>query len=162
MQYPGIVVANEIIKLANAQKKGITPMKLQKILYLANGISYKRNGEKLIEERFEPWEYGPVLRSVYNVYKQCKGNNITELIDENIPNDSGNGFALSSSYNVKDNDLMIINEAWNNAKNLDAFTLSAWSHNKNSPWDKAYNANPKQPYINDEDIKEYFDAFIKN
>ena len=52
--------------------------------------------------------------------------------------------------------------AWDNAKNLDAFTLSAWSHNKNSPWDKAYNATPKQVYISEQDMKAYFDQFFQN
>jgi uncharacterized phage-associated protein len=159
MQYPAIVVANEIIKLANAEKIDITPMKLQKILYLANGIYYKKRGEKLIKEKFEPWDYGPVERSVYTAYKECKGNNISEPISQ-LVHTSGFTFIPSSSINVEDEDFKIIKEAWDNSKNLSAFTLSAWSHNKNSPWDRAYNANPKPVYISDEDIKEYFERFI--
>ncbi|WP_183579537.1 Panacea domain-containing protein [Mucilaginibacter sp. X5P1] len=159
MQYPAIVVANEIIKLANSEKIDVTPMKLQKILYLANGIYYKKRGEKLIKEKFEAWDYGPVVRSVYTTYRDCKGNNISEPIDELI-HTNGFSFTLSSNINVDDNDLSIIKEAWDNAKNLSAFTLSAWSHNKNSPWDKAYNSNPKPVYISDEDIKAYFDKVI--
>ncbi len=159
MQYPAIVVANEIIKLANAENIDITPMKLQKILYLANGIQYKRKGEKLIREKFEAWNYGPVIRTVYSTYKDCKGNNINEPIDDLIYTD-GLNFIKSSSIQMEDADFNIIKEAWDNAKNLDAFTLSAWSHNKNSPWDKAFNNNPKSVYIADEDIKSYFNEFI--
>lgn len=159
MQYPAIVVANEIIKLANSEKIDITPMKLQKILYLANGIYCKKRGDKLIKEKFEAWDYGPVVRSVYATYRDCKGNNITEPINELI-HTSGFSFTLSSNINVEDEDLLIIKEAWDNAKNLSAFTLSAWSHNKNSPWDKTFNANPKPVYISDEHIKEYFDKII--
>ena len=160
MSYPAIVVANEIIKLANSEKVDITPMKLQKILYLANGLYYKRRGEKLIKEKFEAWNYGPVVRSVYAAYKDCKGNNIDEPVDE-LVHLQGLTFVKSSSIEVEDDDLKIIKEAWDNSKNLSAFTLSAWSHNKNSPWDKAFNADPKTPYILDDDIKEYFDQFIK-
>jgi len=160
MQYPAIVVANEIVKLANTEKLDITPMKLQKILYLANGIYCKRQGEKLIKEKFEAWDYGPVVRSVYTVYRDCKGNNIDQPIDDYI-NAGGYSFIKSSSITVEDNDIQVIKEAWDNAKNLSAFTLSAWSHNKNSPWEKAFNANPKQVYISDEDIQNYFNEFIK-
>jgi uncharacterized phage-associated protein len=160
MQYPAIVVANEIIKLANAEKIDITPMKLQKILYLANGIYYKKRGEKLIKEKFEAWDYGPVVRSVYATYRECKGDNINEPIDELI-HTKGFSFALASSINVEDGDFEIIKEAWDNAKNLSAFTLSAWSHNKNSPWEKAFNANPKQVYISDGEIQNYFNQFIQ-
>lgn len=159
MPYPAIVVANEIVKLANAEKIDITPMKLQKILYLANGIYFKRKGEKLIKEKFEPWEYGPVVKSVYNVYRECGGNNINSPIDQFIATGS-DSFIPASKIHVANEDLEIIKEAWDNAKNLSAFTLSAWSHNKNSPWDKAYSADPRPDYISDDDIKEYFDRVI--
>jgi uncharacterized phage-associated protein len=159
MQYPAIVVANEIIKLAKAQEIPLTPMKLQKILYLANGISYKRFNDKLIKERFEAWDYGPVVPSVYNNFKMYGSNDIKDPSDEILYAD-GNKYIYASSISVDDDSLKVIREAWDSAKNLDAFTLSAWSHNKNSPWDKAYNAKPKEPYISDEEIKKYFDAFI--
>jgi uncharacterized phage-associated protein len=159
MEYPALVIANEIIKLANSEKIDISPMKLQKILYLANGIYVKKTGEKLIKDKFEPWDYGPVVRSVYATYRECGGNNIKEPVDELI-SVGGYNLASSSSFLVDDEALGVIKEAWNAAKNLNAFTLSAWSHNKNSPWDKAYNANPKPPYISDEDIREYFTKIL--
>lgn len=161
MKYPAVVVANEIIKLANAQDIPVSPMKLQKILYLANGIAWKRLGDKLINERFEAWNYGPVVSSVYNSFKTYRGNDIKEPYNDLI---HANGFSFihPSSITVDDKSLSIIREAWDNAKNLDAFTLSAWSHNKNSPWDKAFNAKPKEPYISDNDIKSYFNDFIPN
>lgn len=160
MAYPAIVIANEIIKLAQAEDIPVTPMKLQKILYLANGIAYKRSGNKLVNERFEAWDYGPVIRNVYAIYRDFKGECINEPIDE-LVHTTGFNFALASSFKVEDNDLKIIKEAWDNSKNLDAFTLSAWSHNKNSPWDKAYNADPRQVYISEDETKEYFLNFIK-
>jgi uncharacterized phage-associated protein len=166
MQYPAVVVANEIIKLANAENHEITPLKLQKILYLANGISYKRRHSKLVDESFEAWEYGPVVRSVYELYKNFKGNNITAPQNGTVqvPSVSGNqySFVPSSTVKVNNDDLAVIKEAWNSAKDLDAYTLSAWSHNNNSPWDKAYNATPRQVYISDADIQSYFDQFIQD
>jgi uncharacterized phage-associated protein len=161
MPYPAIVISNELVKLANAEKIDITPMKLQKILYLANGISLKRRNQKLINEKFEAWDYGPVVRSVYTAFKDFGANRITEPYDELI---STGGYSTTSpsSFVIDDQDLSIIKEAWDNSKNLSAFTLSAWSHNKQSPWDKTYNASPRLVYISDEDITEYFNRVIPN
>jgi len=159
MPYPAIVIANELIKLATAEKIEITPMKLQKILYLANGISVKKRHQKLINEKFEAWEFGPVIKSVYAAFKNCGANSIKDTYDELIPT-TGYTFVSPTSFNVESADLAIIKEAWDNTKNLSAFTLSAWSHNKQSPWDKAYNANPREAYISDEEISEYFNRVI--
>jgi uncharacterized phage-associated protein len=146
MSYPAITIANELIKLSLSEEIPVTPMKLQKMIYLANGISYKRKGKKLIDERFEAWDYGPVVESVYHEFKVFK---------------DGETFN-SSAVNVADDDLQIIKEAWDNAKNLDGITLSKWSHNHSSPWDKAFHAQPKAVYISDNEIKEYFENFIKD
>lgn len=159
MQYPAIVIANEIIKLANTQQIPVSPMKLQKILYLANGIAFKRLGDKLINEHFEAWDYGPVIRNVYDSFKNFRGDDINKINNDPV-NNHGYTFVSPSAITVDSNSLNVIREAWDSAKNLTAFTLSAWSHNKNSPWDKAFHADPKELYISDEDIKSYFNGFI--
>lgn len=160
MSYPAIVIANEIINLASRDKIGITPMKLQKILYLANGISLKRKNEKLIHESFEAWEYGPVVPSVYYIYKEHRGDNIVETKDEVVQSGQYSS-TPASSIKLAPEDALIVKDAWDNAKKLSAFTLSAWSHNENSPWDKAYHGEPKQKYISEQEMRTYFDDFIK-
>ncbi len=157
---PAVVTANEIVKLAKAQDFPISQLKLQKILYLANGISWKRQDQKLINERFEAWPLGPVVQNVYDAFKIYKGNEIKAPSNERIL--VGNSMVLPSSVNIDDNSLSAINEAWESAKNLDPFVLSAWSHNTGSPWDKAYNGIPKRVYISDDDIKTYFNSFIND
>ena len=42
----------------------LTPLKLQKILYYAQGWSYVWDGVPLFEEEFEAWQYGPVNRQI--------------------------------------------------------------------------------------------------
>jgi len=161
MSYPAITVANELIKLSLSEEIPVTPMKLQKMLYLANGISYKRKGKKLIDERFEAWDYGPVVENVYHEFKEYRGDPIPG--PKNVPVFKDGGSVVNSSaISVTDEDLQLIKEAWDNAKNLDGLTLSKWSHNQNSPWDKAFHSQPKSVYIADHDIKEYFENFIKD
>jgi uncharacterized phage-associated protein len=61
--YPIEAIANSI--LDECEKRGIrlTPMKLQKLLYLAHGYYVAITGQPLIDEDFEAWKYGPVAPS---------------------------------------------------------------------------------------------------
>jgi uncharacterized phage-associated protein len=43
-------------------------LKLQKLLYFAQGVSFCMNDEELFEEQFEAWVHGPVVPSVYRRY----------------------------------------------------------------------------------------------
>ena len=44
-------------------------LKLQKLLYFTQGISFCMNDEEFFEEQFEAWVHGPVIPSVYHQYK---------------------------------------------------------------------------------------------
>ena len=60
------------------------PLKLQKLLYLAQGYSYAFYDEPLFEEDMASWVHGPVVESVYHEYKDFKFNPISinyELIE---------------------------------------------------------------------------------
>ena len=60
----------------------ITHLKLQKILYYAQADYLVENkGIPLFEEPIEAWQYGPVVRSVYDKYKQFGRNPISMLIE---------------------------------------------------------------------------------
>ena len=52
------------------------PLKLQKLLYLAQGYSYAFYDEPSFEEDMEAWVHGPVVTSVYHEYKDYKFNPI--------------------------------------------------------------------------------------
>ena len=57
-----IDVANELIRVAHENGKSISNMKLQKLLYLAQGIHLAlENGAPLFEDTIEAWKYGPVV-----------------------------------------------------------------------------------------------------
>lgn len=54
----------------------ITNLKLQKLLYYAQGVYSALTGEFLFEEDFVAWEHGPVIESLYHEYKGYGGNPI--------------------------------------------------------------------------------------
>ncbi len=51
-------------------------LKLQKLLYFAQGISYCMNDEELFSEQLEAWVHGPVVPSVYRQYRDYGYNPI--------------------------------------------------------------------------------------
>jgi uncharacterized phage-associated protein len=59
----------------------ITPLKLQKLLYYAEGYSLALRGEPLFREPIMAWRYGPVVRSVYKTYEFAGRNSIPCLAD---------------------------------------------------------------------------------
>ena len=73
MAYKGKSIANAFISLAGSD--GIDPLKLQKLLYYANGhYLAEHDGTPLINEYFEAWDYGPVIPTVYYEFREY-GNN---------------------------------------------------------------------------------------
>ena len=56
-------------------------LKLQKLLYFAQGASFCINDEELFPEEIEAWVHGPVVPVVYHKYKKHGYNPITTKYD---------------------------------------------------------------------------------
>lgn len=50
-------------------EQDLTPLKLQKLVYLAHSLYMDRFHAPLIEEAVQAWKDGPVVKSIYGVYK---------------------------------------------------------------------------------------------
>jgi uncharacterized phage-associated protein len=75
-----INVANFFIDIAarNENSEYMTPLRIQKILYLAQGWFLARHHKPLFPERIEAWKYGPVVPVVYEHLKPYGRGQITE------------------------------------------------------------------------------------
>lgn len=75
-----ITVARYLIYLSyrDEEKIVLTPMKLQKLLYYAQGYSYNWNGDKLFTDEIEASNSGPVVRNVYFKFKKYGQNKLPE------------------------------------------------------------------------------------
>ncbi len=60
-----VLIANYVLSKTGP----IDAVKLQKTLYFIEAIHLARFGTSLIDEDFEAWVHGPVLKSVYNEFK---------------------------------------------------------------------------------------------
>ncbi|MBB1341443.1 SocA family protein [Pseudoalteromonas sp. SR45-6] len=82
-----MISANQVADffLAFAKEHGdyISQLKLQKMVYYADAWFLVNNGKALINEDFEAWVHGPVVRSLYHRFKEYRSNPILE--DVNFP-----------------------------------------------------------------------------
>ena len=71
--YKASDIANYFIWRANADEEigeNITNLKLQKLVYYAQGFSVAWHGHPLFEEPIQAWAHGPVVPSLYFEYCQ--------------------------------------------------------------------------------------------
>ncbi len=64
---------------AAADDEGMTLLKLQKLLYYAQGFHLALNGgEPLFDEPILRWEHGPVVRSIWEAYAEFRGGRLID------------------------------------------------------------------------------------
>lgn len=68
-----IDVANYFLAtLGSDSESDVTNLKLQKLCAYAQAVSLAFLGQPLFEEDLEAWTHGPVVPSVYRVFKKCE------------------------------------------------------------------------------------------
>lgn len=129
--------------------EGITHLKLQKLLYYAQGISLGMFNKEIFSENIEAWQHGPVVREVYSVYSIFGRNNIDikmdkekEEIIKKIEDDKEVAEVLNLTY-----DNFAIYTAWQ---------LRQMTHEDNTPWDVTQKAKGLGSIIERPLIEKYF------
>jgi len=137
-----LTYANTIIKKALETETPLSPMKLQKLLYLTYARALHKHGELLFSEQFEKWQYGPVLRSVYDAFRCNRDQSIKKFhFDcEGKVVVVGNGFV--EFYDC-------FEEVWDTFGHLNGIELSILTHQEGTAWRKA-----DEPILSKEDIRE--------
>ena len=141
-------VADYLIDFANEAGELITNLKLQKLLYYAQGYYLAIEGKELFEDEIEAWVHGPVIPNVYRQYKDFRWQPINKEVDAPTLSKNVAGF------------LNLIIETF---LPIDAYKLERMTH-KESPWIKARRGLPPnaicQNTIKLADMKDYFTALM--
>lgn len=132
-------VAKYIVNRSIDENKPISNLQLQKILYFSHIDVLKATNEKLVDGQFEAWDYGPVLPDVYNEFSPYGANKLTikEDVSENLDKE------------IKD----IVDKSIDECIKKAPWELVKESHQKGSPWHKAYKKGEKN-IISDNDIED--------
>lgn len=116
----------------------ISNLKLQKLLYYAQGCFLAVTDEPLFGDDIVAWQHGPVVENIYHAYKNngAKGIPFEEDFD-------------SSEFTAEENDLL--SEVYTVFGQYSAWKLRNMTHSE-SPWLDT----PQGEVITKEKIKDYF------
>jgi uncharacterized phage-associated protein len=154
MAYPASLIAYAFVKKGIDEGKFVTQMKLQKLVYFAQGYHLAKYNKPLLKENFQAWTYGPVIPVIYNDFKLYGSKPITNTA-EYLPSDKDPGpYILDAEAGDA------INYTWEVLKNFSAMSLSNWTHQPDGPWAKVFVPNERSTPISNNDIKHYFEKLL--
>lgn len=139
-------VAKFFIDLAQKQEQQqsgdlVTNLRLQKLLYFAQGWCLARYDKPLFDAPIEAWKFGPVVREVYNKYNVNLANGISS--DARIASD-----ALTAE------EMELLLDVVRAYDGYSTKTLVDISHAPDGPWAK----RGRSEEISTDEIKKYFKA----
>lgn len=131
----GIGIMATPIQIANTfitrfgENTDLSHMKLQKLVFFADGWQVGFSGVPLVNERPQVWRYGPVFRSLYNALTGYGNTPIKSAVVVN----PFTGSAPIVERN-DDNDSRLIDWIWNKYGRYSAMDLSRETHALGTPW----------------------------
>lgn len=148
--YSSITVANHFISLAKEEDRTLSSFYLLKLVYLSHCWHLGIHGYGLISDFIVARKYGPVIESLYNAMLSNR-------------NKSSGGFIGSDDLmrKVTDKD-DFMKSIWNRYKHLEDWELASISHDEDSPWNEAINANGVDSIIPDKIIRDHYAKLVSN
>jgi len=119
----------------------ISNMKLQKLLYYAQGLHLAAFDEPLFEDRIEAWTHGPVVPAVYHALKRYGGQALPIPTDLDL-----------SKFDERTRGLL--DEVYKVFGQFSAWKLSNMTHEE-PPWKEAA-GSPLSKVISHEALTQYF------
>lgn len=137
-------VANTFIDRAKQDDINITPMKLQRLIYIFYKEYLKKTNKKLFAEKFEVWKYGPVLSDVYYAFQKYRANAINDFYYDNNRHYTTVKLIPGTAF------YSVFNAVWNKYSHYSGTFLSDLMHQENTAWFKADKRNDN--YLDDKEI----------
>lgn len=119
------IVANRFLELARARGQSLTPMQLLKLVYIAHGWTLGLTGQPLVDQKVEAWQYGPVIRDLYNATRQYGGGAIS------APVPAFPGALAPAEENM-------VSQVYDLYGQLGGLALSNITHMPDTPWANTY------------------------
>lgn len=136
-------VARYFLYLSARDNRTLTPMQLQKLVYIAHGWQLGWYGRPLVNEPVEAWQYGPVIRSLYTEYKRYGSG----AIAENVPT-KPDGFDAQEENTIE--------QVWQGYGNRTGISLSALTHEPGSPWSITMGTQGLNSDISNDVIEDHY------
>jgi uncharacterized phage-associated protein len=142
--YQALTIAKWFIAWAEAEDEELSNLKLQKLLYYAQGHYLAERGAPLFADEIQAWAHGPVVPQIYHSYKRPSGSTI--VLPESDPFTWDEVDPATASLLVK---------VWNTYGGLSAGRLRNMTHEE-SPWQKHWRPDEHDSAIPVQEIHDYF------
>lgn len=145
-----IDIANVFIHLANSESEGsITNLKLNKLLYFAQGWSLALRDKALFNEDIQAWKFGPVIPLIYRSFNVCGSMPIQHTVGE------------YDESKIKSEDIELLLDVYREYGKYTSVALVEFTHRPNTPWSNYYVETVPDIVIPQESIKNYFKQLPK-
>lgn len=160
--YEARKISNYLIANFDAQRFEITNLRLNKLLYFIHAIALKTKPDGLVRNHFEAWQYGPVVRPVFDAFK-FYGDQFIKAPAEYL--DYASGTRKPIPYDdIALGDAKIIDDVFREYSRFSTSQLVALSHEPNGPWEIVFRARLADgnlsPRIPNELIRKHFDGSL--
>ncbi|MES2449261.1 MAG: type II toxin-antitoxin system antitoxin SocA domain-containing protein [Pseudomonadota bacterium] len=118
-------VANRFLELATEQGKPLTPMQILKLVYIAHGWMLGLTGRPLVDQPVEAWQYGPVIRDLYNAVRGFGRGAVR-------------GPIVATPGNLAYDQDDMVKQVYNLYGAMDGIALSNITHMPETPWALTY------------------------
>lgn len=122
----------------------ISNLKLQKLLYYAQGLHLAWKGSSLYPERIEAWQHGPVIPDMYYTFKQYQG--------KPIPIEEARTATPIQDKEIKD----FLNEVYDVFGQYSAWKLRNMTHDE----DPYREAEANGGTISQDSMRRYFQRYL--
>ncbi|TCK65777.1 type II toxin-antitoxin system antitoxin SocA domain-containing protein [Curtobacterium sp. PhB136] len=139
-------VAKWFLAWADAEDAELSNLKLQKLLYYAQGQHLGRTGEPLFSDEIEAWGHGPVVPAVYRAFKAFGAAPIE-------PEGVLRSFDWSNYSDVQQH----LANVWLTYGVYSAWALRDKTH-REAPWVEAFNADERNAVIGQDALRSFFAA----
>lgn len=156
--YEARKICNFLLARYDARQFQLTNLRINKLLYFIHAESLAHRPHGFVRNHFEAWQYGPVIRPVFDAFKVHGESFITAPASYL---DYASGQQLPISYDdVTESDRDLIQITFDRYSRLSTGQLVSLSHEKDGPWDTVYKAHladkALSPRIPNELIRQHF------
>ena len=138
-------VANFLLDRADELNVLLTNMEILKHIYFAHGWHLVALDEPLIVNRIEAWQYGPVIRAVYDSFKNFDSAPITSRA---TLTDWTTGEVVIAETDLTEEAEALITSTLTYYSGYRAFELSDMTHAIGGAWDRVWNARDGRVRMN--------------
>lgn len=131
-KYDARAIANFLLDYADSKNVTVTNLALLKIIYFAHGWHLKMFRAPLVKNTFEAWQHGPVIRVVYDAFKNHGSNPVTSRAKKFDPEKND---YVTATTDISESLAEFLKNIFDIYGGTDPFKLSEMTHVPGGPWD---------------------------